>query len=94
MKDLEKNGTISPLIDFLYNFFTILPSPPVVQCGVPAGEPVLLNTAERGRSTGSPGGADGGLHRLSLHQPRAAPGHPWSVPAGASGHPAAGARLD
>lgn len=81
----------TPLIVF---FLTIPPSPPVVLCGVPAREPVLLDATERGRSAGGPGGADGGLHRLSLHQPRAAPGHPRSVPAGASGHPAAGARLD
>lgn len=64
-----------------------------VQRGVPAGARVRPGAAEPERPSGGAGGADGGLHRLGLHQPRAAAGHPRGVPAGAPGHAAAGARL-
>lgn len=60
---------------------------------MPAGKPVLPVAAEHGQPAGGAGGADGGLHRFGLHQPRAAAGHPQPVPAGATGHPAAGERL-
>lgn len=60
---------------------------------MPAGELVRPAAAERERPDGGAGGTDGGLHRLGLHQPRAAAGHPRCVPAGAPGHGAAGARL-
>lgn len=64
-----------------------------VQCGVPAGELVLLVAPKRGQPARGAGGADGGLHWFGLHQPRAAAGHPGSVPAGAPGRSAAGACL-
>lgn len=72
----------------------LLPLSPTVQCGGSAGEPVLPAPPERGQSAGGAGGADRGFHRLSLHQPWAAAGHPGPVPAGAPGRPAAGAGLD
>lgn len=61
---------------------------------MPAGKPVLPVAAEHEQPAGGAGGADGGLHRFGLHQPRAAAGHPEPVRAGATGHPAAGAHLD